>query len=72
MAMKAGHDSAAGATEEIPGSRARELWLVRGKWYDLARFQHPGGAWWIEETQGQDIRYTVLLCLVRIHHPPKS
>lgn len=55
LSKKAAHDSQAGATAEIPNPSG--LWMVHGRWYDLQPFiqRHPGGSFWLRETQGMDI-----------------
>eukprot|EP00928_Gymnodinium_smaydae_P064357 TRINITY_DN47703_c0_g1_i1.p1 TRINITY_DN47703_c0_g1~~TRINITY_DN47703_c0_g1_i1.p1 ORF type:complete len:459 (-),score=28.18 TRINITY_DN47703_c0_g1_i1:83-1399(-) len=57
LERKAVHDSAAGATNDISVSKASQLWMVHGNWYDLTAFvnKHPGGAFWLSETRGMDI-----------------
>lgn len=57
LEQKAAHDSAAGASADVPADRAAHLHMVHNQWYDLERFasRHPGGAFWISETVGMDI-----------------
>ena len=42
---------------DTPQHADRKLWKVHNKYYDLSSYldKHPGGIFWLETTQGQDV-----------------